>query len=189
MGGQRGPFRPRSRIFRALKGAIVKSGMGSKGLACYSSLCKGRAPVTPIRAHARGPGLRVAWLSCSHTTATQYSPGTGFQALGPELVWGSVGPPHGRFRGRPGPAVQFPDADSRWQWVVRNLGRRRAGRGDPTRRKTRLGLGRGAERNAPRGGAWGPPRAVGFGRAESARTWEVARDWDRKELPGTPGLP
>lgn len=66
---------------------------------------------------------------------------------------------------------------------MRNLGRRRARRGDPAWRKTWLGFGRGAERNAPGVGRGGRP-----GPAASARA-EVSEDLGGSAGAGPEGFP
>lgn len=63
---------------------------------------------------------------------------------------------------------------------MRNLGRRRAPRGDPAWRKTWLGFGRGAERNAPGVGRGAAPGRRLRPESRSARTWEAAPEQDLK---------
>lgn len=185
LSGQRRALKPRSRIFRALEGPTVKSQVGNKGLALVFLSPETQGPRhsqchVSARQRTRGAGRLAGLLphNCHAVLRTKGEPGSRQRDLG--WSWGRPSP--GGFPGRPGPALHFPAADSRWQWIVRNLGRRPAGREDPAWRKTWLGFGRGAERNAPRGGARGPPRAGGFGRPEprSARTWEAAPEQDLK---------
>lgn len=95
-----------------------------------------------------------------------------------EPAWGSA-PPQGGFKILQRPALQFPDADSRWQWVVRNLGPLRAGALETQPGEKRGWASAAPARNAPGVGRAGSPGTRAAPASAEVREDLRGRAWSR----------
>lgn len=156
--------------------------MGHKGLACptlFSSVGQGLSPhgdSVSQRTRASGGLAELLSHNCNKQLRTNMSGGSRQKDLspcarwgtGPELAWGSA-PLQSTGRGLPRSALQFPDVDSRWQWVARNPCPRRAGTPETQPGEKRgWASAAGREKRAP-GWGWGvgsPPDLAASDRAE-----------------------